>query len=192
MSKMSRRQFLQGAVMGTAAAGVLGASAGVAFADEAEAEEEEAEEEEEEESDWRTPPDPIDESLIVDEATYDFVVLGAGHAGTNCARKIARTSYEQDLGLTVALLEWKTEENYFTLGNDIGHVNSSVEGMEDTFLTERGVPRLDPIDFFNEWMMKGSNTPNPAIMMQFAQNGGLAMNEFMEEIPEDLIPMFVI
>lgn len=206
MSRMSRRQFLQTAVMGTAAAGALGVSGGAlaAFADEAseEAATEDATTEETEESttetedsttsDWRTPPDPIDESLIVEESTYDFVVLGAGHAGTNCARKIARTAYEEGSGLTVALLEWKTEENYYTLGNDIGHVNSSLDGMEDTFLTEHGVPRIDPIDFFNEWMMKGSNTSNPSIMMQFAQNGGLAMNEFMEEIPEELIPMFVV
>lgn len=182
---ISRRQFLQGAATGTAVAAAAAGSA-TALADEA------APAEGAQAASWRTPPAPIDESLIVDEATYDFVVVGAGHAGTNCARKIARTASEQGSGLTVALLEWKTEENYFTLGNDIGHVNSSVEGMEDKFLTEHGVPRVDPIDFFNEWMMKGSNTSNPAIMMQFAQNGGLAMNEFMEEIPEELIPMFVV
>ncbi len=208
MSVLSRRRFLQNAALGTVGVAAFGLAAEAALADEsadssAEAEGAGGEEPAEEESgtstgsartdsDWRTPPDPIDESLIVETYTYDFVVLGGGHAGTNCARKIARTISENGSDMSVALLEWKTEDNYFTLGNDIGHVNSSVEGMEDTFMTSIGVPRIDPIDFFNEWMMKGSNTSNPAIMMQFAQNGGLALNEMMEEVPDEQRQMFVV
>ena len=203
MSIVSRREFLKGAgavAAGTAALAAMGVSAlaseeadavtGASMTDEAAVLDTGTSSEAA--SDWRIPPAPIDENLIVESRTFDFVVVGGGHAGTNCARKLARTIYEQKMDKTVALLEWKSEENYSTLGNDIGHVNSSREGMEDKFLTAHGVPRIDPIDFFNEWMMKGGNTPNPAIMMQFAQNGGLAMNEFMEEIPEELLPMFVV
>lgn len=128
---------------------------------------------------WRDAPAPVAEDDIVLEESYDFVVIGAGHAGTNCARVLA------DAGCSVILLEKQTEEDFYMLGCDIGHINSE-------FLASRNVPKVDPIDFFNDWMLKTQNICNPALVMSFAKRGGEAVDDFMKVFPEELMDRWVV
>ncbi len=128
---------------------------------------------------WREAPAAVDEASIVNEETYDFVVIGAGHAGTNCARVLA------EAGCSVVLLEKQTEEDFYMLGCDIGHINSE-------FLASHGVPTVDPIEFYNDWMLKTQNICNPALVMQFAKRGGEAVDAFMVPFSDEQKSRFVV
>jgi succinate dehydrogenase/fumarate reductase flavoprotein subunit len=114
---------------------------------------------------WRTAPDPVPDDQIVEEKTAEFIVVGAGHAGTNCARTLL------ERGRSVILIEKQDEETMSMLGNDIGHINSD---MNRSF----GVPDADPIEFYNNWMNVSGNQANPTLVMQFAQRGGEAVDAF--------------
>jgi len=128
---------------------------------------------------WRVAPDPIPAEKIDREYTYDFLVIGAGHAGTNCARVLA------EKGRSVCLIEKQDEDLYYTLGCDIGHINSE-------FLKSKGVPAVDPVEFFNDWMLKTQNTANPDLIMQFAKRSGEAVDQFMKVFTEEQKSRFVV
>lgn len=128
---------------------------------------------------WRTAPDPITDDQIDREYTYDFVVIGAGHAGTNCARALA------EAGRSVCLVEKQDEDLYYTLGCDIGHINSA-------FLKSHGVPEVDPVEFFNDWMLKTQNIANPDLIMQFAKRSGEAVDAFINVFNEEQKSRFVV
>jgi len=112
---------------------------------------------------WRTPPPAIPGSEIVKEYTADVVVVGLGHAGTPAVRAAAET------GAPVIGIE-KMERNKFKAwGQDLGHINSD-------FLASRGVPGVDPLELFNEWMRRSGNRANPKLVMQFCRKSGEAFN----------------
>lgn len=179
---VSRRAFLKSAAAAGGVVALAGASS--ALAEDAAPTEGEGEGSTQEEppgmpggeaivdENWRTAPDPIPDDQIVAEYTADFIVVGAGHAGTNCARTL------MERGRNVILIEKQDEESFSMLGNDIGHINSQ---MNLSF----GVPEYDPIEFYNNWMLVSGNLAEPTICMQYAQRGGEAVDAFCDVFTDE-------
>ena len=116
---------------------------------------------------WRTKPDPIGESRITASYEADIVVVGLGYAGGAALRAAAEG------GASVIGIELMPEERYRSFGRDIGHINSQ-------FLASRGVPGVDPIDLFNEWMKRAGGRANPRLVMQYCRNCGEAFDWYTE------------
>lgn len=183
MAQISRRDFLKGSV----ATGMLGAVAatGLGCAPAQQTSSEALSEtgtvaDAAETSSWRVAPESVAEDAIVDETVADIVVIGAGHAGTATARSAAEKS-----GKSVVLLEALEEQYYTIIGNDIGHLNSQ-------YLKDHGVPEVDPVEFFNDWMMRSQNAANPSLIMQYATRSGEAVDWFLEKVPAELLETMTI
>lgn len=183
MAQISRRDFLKSSV----ATGMLGAVAatGLGCAPAQQTSSEALSEtgtvaDAAETSSWRVAPESVAEDAIVDETVADIVVIGAGHAGTATARSAAEKS-----GKSVVLLEALEEQYYTIIGNDIGHLNSQ-------YLKDHGVPEVDPVEFFNDWMMRSQNAANPSLIMQYATRSGEAVDWFLEKVPEELLETMTI
>lgn len=121
---------------------------------------------------WQNAPAPVADSELA--ATYDFdvVVVGHGYAGLNACRYLASQ------GISVALIESQAEASYSAMGNEAGTPNASI-------LKERGVPDIDPIEYYNNWMLNSGYQANPKLMMKFCQNSGEAMDEYLSVLSED-------
>jgi len=123
---------------------------------------------------WRIPPEPIPDSEIARDYSADVIVVGLGQAGTPAVRAAAEG------GATVIGIEKMTREKYSAFGNDIGHINSE-------FLANRGVPKVDPVELFNEWMIRSGNRANPDLVMQFCQNCGKTFDWYLEPLTREQI-----
>lgn len=121
---------------------------------------------------WRTPPEPIEKSLIKETYDADVVVIGLGYSGTTAFRAA------QEAGASTIGIEFQTEDKYTSYGRDIGHLNSK-------FLKDRGVPEVDPIEFYNEWMRRAGNRANGELVMKFAQKSGAAFDWFSDVMDEE-------
>ncbi len=121
---------------------------------------------------WQNAPDPIPDSEIAATYDADVVVVGHGYAGLNACRYLASQ------GVSVALIESQAEENYSAMGNEAGTPNASI-------LKERGVPDIDPIEYYNNWMLNSGYQANPKLMMKFCQNSGEAMDEYLSVLSEE-------
>ncbi|MBQ9268257.1 MAG: FAD-binding protein [Oscillospiraceae bacterium] len=110
-------------------------------------------------STWREQPALIPEEQIQHRHEADVVVVGLAHAGSAAARAAA------EAGCRVIGIEEKKEKTYSVWGADCGHINSK-------FLESRGVPKVDPIDYYNEIQRRAMGRANPALMMRFAQKSG--------------------
>ena len=124
-----------------------------------------------EERTWRIPPEPIADSEIASRESADVVVVGLGYAGTAALRAVA------EKGGSVIGLEAMTDRKYQTWGRDIGHINSK-------FLESRGVPKVDPIEYFNEWMRRAGNRANPGLIMKFVNNCGSAFDWYTDMVED--------
>jgi hypothetical protein len=116
---------------------------------------------------WREPPAPVAEEEIHQTLKTDVVVVGLGYAGTAAVRQAA------EQGAQVIGVEQMAREKYNSFGRDIGHINSK-------FLESRGIPKVDPIDLYNEMMMRSGNRANPSLVMKFTQNCGAAFDWFTD------------
>lgn len=116
---------------------------------------------------WRQSPAPIDSAQIKETMETDVVVIGLGYAGTAALRQLAED------GVRVIGIEEQSLDRYHTFGRDIGHINSS-------FLQKRGLPEVQPLDLFNEWMRRSGNRANPQLIMQFCQNCGDTFDWFTD------------
>ena len=116
---------------------------------------------------WRTKPEPIAEDKISASFEADIVVVGLGYAGGAAMRAAVES------GATVIGIELMPEERYNSFGRDIGHINSK-------FLASRGVPEVDPIDLFNEWMKRAGGRANPRLVMQYCRNCGDAFDWYTD------------
>lgn len=121
---------------------------------------------------WRTAPDPIPENEIIESHSTDVVVIGAGHAGIAAARELT------EQGRSVVLLDKFAEGNHTALGNAAGCLNS-------TYLLNKGVDPIDPIEFFNNWQLNTNNSSQPTLIMKYAQNSGEAVDWFIVEMASD-------
>ena len=122
-------------------------------------------------SGWRTPPAPIPESDIAFIHGADIVVVGLAHAGSAAVRAAAET------GAKVIGIEEKSEKTYSVWGGDYGHINSK-------FLESRGVPKVDPIEYYNEMMRRSVGRANPGLVMRFCQNAGTAFDWYTDMVED--------
>lgn len=118
---------------------------------------------------WRTPPAPIDPAQIVRHYEADIVVAGLGYAGT-CALRAAQESGASTIGV-----EFMNQTYYHSYGRDFGHINSK-------FLASRGVPAVDPLLLYDEWMRRAGNRANPELVMKFCQHCGETFDWFTDMI----------
>lgn len=122
-------------------------------------------------SNWRTPPAAIPESEIKFTHQADVVVVGLAHAGSAAVRAAA------EAGAKVIGIEEKKEKTYSVWGADYGHINSK-------FLESRGVPKVDPIDYYNEMMRRSGGRANPGLVMRFCQNAGSAFDWYTDMVED--------
>ena len=123
---------------------------------------------------WRTPPVPIPDSEIAKEYSADVIVVGLGHAGTSAVRAAA------EAGASVIAIEKMPRDKFKVWGRELGHINSG-------FLASKGVPKVDPVEFFNDWMHRSGNRANPKLIMQFCQKSGEAFNWYAEPFTQEQI-----
>lgn len=121
---------------------------------------------------WQNAPDPIPDSEIAETYDTDVLVVGHGYAGLNACRYLASE------GVAVTLIESQAEDTYMAMGNEAGTPNASI-------LKERGVPDIDPIEYYNNWMLNSGYQANPELMMKFCQNSGEAMDEYLSVLSEE-------
>ena len=121
---------------------------------------------------WRTAPEAIGDDKIKETHDADVVVVGHGYAGLNACRYLAAQ------GVKVILIESQAEDRYNAMGNEAGTPNASA-------LAARGVPSIDPIEYYNNWMVNTNYQANPALMMKFCQNAGKNMDEYLSVLNED-------
>ena len=79
---------------------------------------------------WRTAPEAIPDSEITKTYDVDVAIIGMGYAGLSCYRELAEE------GKNVLVLEAMPRESWWTVGHDIGHINSD-------YLLSHGVPKVD-------------------------------------------------
>lgn len=163
---LSRRNFLKGiGVAGAAtAAGAALASCAPSTAKTGEAAGEKTQ------SDWKTPPAEITD--FARRIECDAVVCGHGYAGLTACRELAEE------GKTVYLVEKQPEDSFAPVGNEFAALNASI-------LKERGVPEVDPVEFFQNWMTITGNYPNQELVMKFAQNSGANSDWYLSGLTDD-------
>ena len=120
---------------------------------------------------WRTPPAPVPEEQIVSRHQADVVVVGLGYAGTAAFRSAA------EAGAKVIAIEKQKEELFNTWGKDVGHINSK-------FLESRGVPHVDELEFFNDWMRRAAGRANPALIRRFVRNSGSTFDWYIDMVED--------
>ncbi|MBS5450290.1 MAG: FAD-dependent oxidoreductase [Coriobacteriia bacterium] len=169
-SSITRRDLLAGS--GALALGVAGASAlaGVARADEAGA----SQASDASAASWRTAPEPVADADIAQAYDVDVAIVGLGHAGLAAYRELA------EQGVNVLVAEKQEKDSWFTLGHDIGHINSKA-------LAKYDVPEVDPVEFVNNWELQAHNKANPALVMKFAKHSGEAVDWYLEAVDADIV-----
>ena len=130
-------------------------------------------------SNWRTPPTTISDSEIAREYSADVIVVGLGNSGTPALRAAA------EAGASVIGIEKMKKEKFWVFGRDVGHINSD-------FLAGRGVPGVDSLEFFNEWMLRSGNRANPELLMQFCKKCGEAFNWYTEPFTQEQIDSILV
>ncbi|MEQ3361654.1 FAD-dependent oxidoreductase [Raoultibacter massiliensis] len=121
------------------------------------------------ESSWKTAPEEITE--FAKEYDCDVVVCGHGFAGITACRELAEEGYK------VILVEKQPEDTYAAVGNEFAALNASI-------LKERGVPEIDPVEFFQNWMTITGNYPNQELVMKFAQHSGENSDWYLSELSD--------
>jgi succinate dehydrogenase/fumarate reductase flavoprotein subunit len=118
---------------------------------------------------WRDRPDPIDEKLISDGGTFDIVVVGGGTSGLLCARAAATR------GVSVAVVESQSEEDYTWVGTELGTVNSQ-------FALDHGAPRIDEDDILRELARRNVIRHNPKRASYFVKNSGRVLDWILKDV----------
>ncbi len=114
--------------------------------------------------DWKAAPAPVKESQITAEYETQVLIIGGGYAGNAACLELCEEGYQ------VTVVENQTEAGYELRGGDEGVINSQ-------FCQEFwGAPEVDPVEFYNNWMLNCQNYANPELVMKFAQNGGESLD----------------
>lgn len=123
---------------------------------------------------WRTAPAPIDESEITETIETEVGIIGLGHAGLAVFRAAAEG------GANVVAVEAQPRESWWTIGHDIGSINSE-------FTKKQGVPEVDVVEFVNNWQLQTQSKSNPALVMKFARNSGSALDWYLEPVEQEAL-----
>ncbi|MCD8021900.1 MAG: FAD-binding protein, partial [Lachnospiraceae bacterium] len=94
------------------------------------------------------------------------------YAGITCCRELAEEGHD------VILIEKQSEDSYAAVGNEFASLNA-------TILQERGVPEVDPIEFYQNWMVNTGNYANQDLIMKFAQNSGETTDWYLSELTDE-------
>jgi succinate dehydrogenase/fumarate reductase flavoprotein subunit len=123
---------------------------------------------------WKTPPTAP--TTFSNEYDYDVVVVGHGFAGVTACRELAES------GVKVALLERQPEEGYMAVGNESAALNSKVLDRATSY---NPVPHVDPVEYFENWMVMVGNQANPALIMKFCQNMGETTDWYYDQLTDE-------
>ena len=122
---------------------------------------------------WREAPAEPTESEVVETYDCEVLVIGLGHAGC-CALRAAA-----EAGASVCAMEDQAEDSMsFLAGGQVGHINSQ-------FLAERGVPKVDTIEFLNDWQVRSNNRSNPALIRNYATHAGACFDWLIDCLSDD-------
>lgn len=122
---------------------------------------------------WREAPAEPAESEVVETYDCEVLVIGLGHAGCCALRAAAET------GASVCAMEDQAEDSMsFLAGGQVGHINSQ-------FLAERGVPKVDTIEFLNDWQVRSNNRSNPALIRNYATHAGPCFDWLIDCLSDD-------
>lgn len=102
----------------------------------------------------------------------DIVIVGGGHAGTQCALAAA------EQGASVLVLETKPRDNMRWVGEQIGAVNSK-------YHIEHGFGPYDTDEIVDELYRSSSYLANPVLLKKFVENSGEMIDNMMTLLPED-------
>lgn len=166
--ELSRRNFLKG--LGVVGATTAAATALSACSPSTSKFEEGSTDEVSQGSNWKNPPAEVTD--FVQEIDCDVVVCGHGFAGLTACRELAEESK------SVYLVEKQPEDTFAPVGNEFAALNASI-------LKERGVPEIDPVEFFQNWMLITGNYPNQELVMKFAQNSAANTDWYLSDLSEE-------
>ena len=122
-------------------------------------------------SDWLGTPPEINETEILQEYSFDVVVVGGGHSGTQAALAAAQ------MGASVAVLEKHTEADIVYRGDDICSYNSKLlEGW--------GFGPYDLKEITNEYVRRANGRCNPDVIRAFVYHSGEMMDNLAAIVPE--------
>lgn len=120
-------------------------------------------------SSWKTAPEAVTD--FAKEYDCDVVVCGHGFAGITACRELAEQGHK------VILVEKQPEDTYAAVGNEFAALNASI-------LKERGVPEINPVEFFQNWMTMTGNYPNQELVMKFAQHSGENSDWYLSDLTD--------
>ena len=166
--ELSRRNFLKG--LGVVGATTAAATALSACSPSTSKPEEGSTDEVSQGSNWKNPPAEVTD--FAQEIDCDVVVCGHGFAGLTACRELAEE------GKSVYLVEKQPEDTFAPVGNEFAALNASI-------LKERGVPKIDPVEFFQNWMLITGNYPNQELVMKFAQNSAANTDWYLSDLSEE-------
>ncbi len=200
MSKeISRRKFLKGAAAGTVSAAAIAALGGLALADDTPdavsgASTALATDTEEKivrvldgegvtritdtlysTATWRHKPEPVAEAAISATHEADVLILGNGYSGAACALWLAEQGYK------VLVLENQSAERFSLFGGDQAVINSPY------IMEHYGAKAVDPLEFYENWMLNCNNYANQALCMKFAQHSGESFDWHLGHTPSDVV-----
>ncbi|MCC8102909.1 MAG: FAD-binding protein [Clostridiales bacterium] len=128
----------------------------------------------ESESSWKDAPEAVDESEITRVYDVEVGVIGLGHSGLPLTRILAEN------GVSVLTVESMTSDAWTVYGEDIGHINSEI-------LAGFGVPEVDPIEFYNNFMVMTHGKANPHMVMEFAKYSGEAIDWYLDPVSQEIM-----
>lgn len=120
---------------------------------------------------WRTPPSPIEESLISDSGSYDLVIVGGGQAGTWAARSAAMH------GLSVAVVEAQPEETFLWVGGEVGTINSK-------WALAHGAKEIDAQEFMREVFRRNQGRNNQRMIKDYVEHSGELLDWAISQMDE--------
>jgi succinate dehydrogenase/fumarate reductase flavoprotein subunit len=119
---------------------------------------------------WRTPPASIADSEVATEDSCDILILGLGNAGAAAGRAAA------EAGAKVYIFHDTTEDALmFRGGGEIANINSR-------FHARFGVPKVDLVEFVNDWQVRSNNRSDPGLIMNFARHSGDVFDWFYGDL----------
>ncbi len=119
-----------------------------------------------------SPPQTISEDKISEHYEADIVIVGGGHAGTQCALAAAES------GASVIVLETLTEKRMRWKGEQIGAFNSK-------YHLEHGFGPYDVDEIADELYRCSGYLANPTLLRKYTRNCGEMIDHMFELLPED-------